>query len=332
MTKNQIRQNIVTKEWVIYSPERGSRPKDFKENSGKRDVPEHDNDCPFCSGNESELGEILLSLSFKGGKNTQTKVIPNKFPALIPDENTNRTSAEEFYIRMQGYGRHEVIIENPYHNRDLAVVKKDEMEVVIETYHKRYLTVMKDQENLFPVIFRNHGKKAGTSLIHPHSQLIVTGFVPNHVRRRELEAQHYHDEWGRCVYCDVLNHELKEDKRIIMQTDSMVTFIPFAAEVPFETWIIPVKHQTDFGLLNEKEKEDLAVSLKFILNTFFNKLEDPDYNFIINTSARYEAGEPHLHWYLQIRPRITTTAGFEIGSGISINPSIPEEDAKYLKS
>jgi len=331
MNKNQIRQNKATKEWVVYSPKRGKRPHDYKNESRQRNLPEHDKNCPFCPGNENGLGEIILAKGSNKKYGWQTRVIPNKYPALIPGGNTERSEIDKFYIKMSSYGRHEVIIESPYHNRDIALMNENEIGAIIETYHKRYLVLMKEHTNMIPIIFRNHGKRAGSSLIHPHSQLIVTGFVPGHIRKRESEAQHYHDEWGRCVFCDIIENELRENKRIILYTDTMISFIPFAAEVPFETWIIPRQHKADFGTINENEKNDLAKSLHNILSRLYQKLDDPDYNFIINTSARYEKDVPHLHWYLQIRPRLTTLAGFEIGSGIPINPSIPEEDAEYLK-
>ncbi len=181
------------------------------------------------------------------------------------------------------------------------------------------------------IIFRNHGARAGASLIHPHSQLIVTSFVPHHIRWREEEAQRYFDEWGRCVFCDTLDFERREQRRVVLDNKTFLAFVPFAAEVPFEICIMPKKHQADFGDITDEEKADLAYVLREVLGKLHQKLNDPDYNYIINTSARYRAGEPQLHWYLQIRPRLTTRAGFEIGSGISINPSIPEDDAEFLR-
>jgi UDPglucose--hexose-1-phosphate uridylyltransferase len=331
MSENQIRQNIATKEWIIYSPERGKRPKDYSNNIDKKNLPEHDRNCPFCLGNESELGEIIMSLSAKDKNEWQTRVIPNKFPALVAIGNTERTIKESMYLTMQGFGRHEVIIETPYHNRDMAMMSEEDLRIIVETYHRRYVEVMKTHENMIPIIFRNHGPRAGTSIIHPHSQLIVTGFIPNHIRKREIEAQHYHDEWGRCVYCEIIEHELKEETRIVDDREHVTSFVPFAAEVPFEIWIIPKKHQADFGMINNKEKDELSRIIITILTQFDKKLDNPDYNLIINSAPRYEADEPHIHWYLQIRPRLTTQAGFEIGSGIAINPSIPEEDAQYLR-
>lgn len=231
---------------------------------------------------------------------------------------------------MQGFGRHEVIIESPYHNQDLSKMSAEEVRLIIETYHKRYIELMKEHENMMIIIFRNHGQRAGTSLNHPHSQLIVTGIIPHYIRWQEDEARRYFDEFGRCVYCDILAYELKKRPRVIFENKSFLGFIPFAAEVPFEIWIMPKKHQGDFVFISDEEKSDLTLALKDVLSKLYKKLHDPDYNYIINTSARYKANVPHLHWYLKIQPRSTTRAGFEIGSGISINPSIPEEDAKFL--
>lgn len=261
----------------------------------------------------------------------QTRVIPNKFPVLTPKGDIERLT-QGIYLAMPGYGQHEVIIESPYHNRDLAQMSIDEVSRVIETYHQRYVDLMQAHHNMMTLIFRNHGAQAGASLSHPHSQIIVTSIVPHHIRWREEEAQRYFDDWGRCVFCDILGFELQDGHRVILENQSFVAFVPFAAEVPFEVWIMPKQHQASFSHLSDTEKSDLTLALHQILVKLSQKLQDPDYNYVINTAARYRAGEPQLHWYLQIRPRTTTPAGFEIGSGICINPSIPEEDAQFLRA
>ncbi len=333
MGKNQIRQNKATKEWVIYATDRGKRPEDFEnEEKGKRsENPAYDPGCPFCPGNEHKLEAIIAEV--RGGESGpwQIRVVPNKYPALLHKGYPDR-EIRDIYITMKSYGRHDVIIESPYHNSDISDMSYEEVEMLFDTYQKRLFEVMKEHSNMTPVIFRNHGRRAGTSLLHPHSQLIVTGFVPNHIRWREIESQRYYDEWGRCVFCEILNYEIEKKIRVIEESASMVSFVPFAAEVPFEVWIMPKRHQADFALISGEEKKDISVMLKNILSVYYKKLNDPDYNYLINTSSRFEAGEPHLHWYLQIRPRLTTKAGFEIGSGISINPSLPEDDALFLKS
>jgi UDPglucose--hexose-1-phosphate uridylyltransferase len=201
---------------------------------------------------------------------------------------------------------------------------------IIETYHHRYVDLMSEHDNMMAILFRNHGPRAGTSLLHPHSQLVVASVVPRYVRVREEEAQRYFDDTGRCVFCDILDYERKEQLRVLLENDSFLAFVPFAAEVPFETWVVPKQHRADFGNIIGAEKNHLAHVLQTILSRLHEKLHDPDYNYVIHTAARYKAGEPHLHWYLQVRPRLTTRAGFEIGSGMSINPTLPEDNAAYL--
>ncbi len=329
MSDHEIRQNKASGEWVIFAPARGKRPRDFSQQAAKSSLPEHEANCPFCVGNDNMLPGILLQMD-EPNNGWKTRVVPNKFAALSSTADTRRYDVG-MYTAMPGYGIHEVIIEHPQHNQDISTMPLDDVKLVIETYHKRYLQIMQEHKNMLPLLFRNHGARAGTSLIHPHSQLIVTGFVPNHIRHREEEAQRYYDQYGRCVFCDMMEFEKSANLRVVFENDSFLAFVPFAADVPFEVWIMPKQHHADFGEVTKEQKQNLADALRTLLERIHNKLNDPDYNYIINTSARYKADEPQLHWYLQIRPRLTTRAGFEIGSGISINPSLPEEDARFLR-
>ncbi|MFZ5907034.1 MAG: galactose-1-phosphate uridylyltransferase [Nitrospirota bacterium] len=329
MKLSQIRQNRITKQWVIYSPARKKRPKDFEMESKKSVLPSHDKNCPFCRGNEHMLPPVIMEMGQASGE-WMTRVIPNKFPALTPEGSMKRVT-RGIYLEIQGYGHHEVVIETPHHDRQPGIMSTEEMGSVIETYHRRYVDLLKKDENMMIIIFRNHGRKAGTSLVHPHSQIIATGMVPHHIRWREEEAQHYYDEWGRCIFCDMLAYELKHGKRIITENEFFAAFVPYAAEVAFEVWIMPKEHKADFGDIMDREKTDLASIMRNILGKYHKRLGDPDYNYVINTSVRYRANEPQLHWYLQLLPRLMTRAGFEIGSGININPSIPEDDVQFLR-
>ncbi len=332
MQDGQIRLNKVTREWVIYAPSRRKRPQDFqKSNRERQSLVSRDAKCPFCPGNEQMSDSIDLEMPNQQQTFWQTRVVPNKFPALTPGEHTHRAT-EGIYIAMPGYGRHEVIIESPDHNQDIATMSKQEVEIIIETYHKRYIDLMAVHENMMAIIFRNHGERAGASLQHPHSQIIVTGIVPQHRRYREEQAQHYYDVWGRCVYCDILAFERQNRRRVIQENEAFLAFVPFAAEVPFEICIMPKTHQADFGSISEQEKSDFASILKNVLTNLYDKLNDPDYNYVINTAARYKAEEPQVHWYCQIHPRLITSAGFELGAGININPSLPEVDADFLNA
>lgn len=330
--QGEIRQDKTTRQWVIYAPMRGKRPHDFeqqREREERPSLPAYKPQCPFCPGNEEMLKGIILEVPGPAGCGWQTRVVPNKFPAVTPEDGAQRYR-QGIYLAMPGYGHHEVIIDSPLHNHDIATMAVDEVSSVMETYYRRYTALLNQHNNLMIIIFRNHGPRAGTSLLHPHSQLIATGIVPNAVRWREAEAQRYYDEWGRNVYRDILEYELHERRRVVCENENFLAFVPYAAEVPFEMWIMPKRHQADFSETSEAERIDLAQTLHTVLELLHRKLHNPDYNYILHTPARYKMGEPQLQWFLQIRPRLTTPAGFEIGSGIHINPSLPEADAAFL--
>ncbi|WP_013322992.1 galactose-1-phosphate uridylyltransferase [Gloeothece verrucosa] len=327
MSSGQLRLNTATGEWVIYAPTRRKRPQELCQQTQQN--PSISQACPFCdNGNYSE--PVIFDLPHPSKSGWLTRVIPNKYPVLMPCGNTERIS-QGIYLSMQGYGKHEVVIESPDHDQTPGTMTVEEVAAIIETYHQRYLALMADPKTMMAIIFRNHKKEAGASQPHPHSQIIATSFVPRHRRWQEEEALRYFDRWHRCVYCDMLAYESEEGKRVIEENDSFVAFVPYAAQVPCEVWIMPKQHKADFGNISELEKADFAVIFQSILCRLYRKLDNPAYNYVINTASRYKGEEPQLHWYCQILPRLTTPAGFELGAGISINPSIPEEDAAFLR-
>jgi UDPglucose--hexose-1-phosphate uridylyltransferase len=326
----QIRRDRVTGEWTIYSGARAKRPHELKTQSGpSRDLPEIEADCPFCPGNEGQLGEILFESSADNAQGWLTRVVENKFPAL-----TLRGSAERsnlgLRVSMDGYGSHEVIIDSPRHDRDLSSMGKQEIYAVLKTYHRRYLAHANAGQGTTTIIFRNHGPQAGTSLIHPHSQIVTTPVVPAMIRIREAEAQRYWDRMGKCVYCDILAEELEQGTRVLGQGKHFVAFVPYAARVPMEMRLMPRRHAADFGHVTEEELQDLALLLSDVMGRLHTLMKDPDYNLVINTASRHLLEAPYTHWHLSVRPRLSTMAGFEIGSGMNINPSLPEDDAKFL--
>lgn len=328
---SHIRQDPISKEWVIYSPSRIKRPHDWVSHSLQTSQLPYDKNCPFCPGNEFMLNTIIDEAKVPNDINWNCRAVPNKYPALSETIKPQRYKEDDFYLCMGGYGHHEVIIENPCHNKDIPQYSLNEILSVIDIYHKRYRYLMNDPLVVMVTIFRNHGIQAGTSLEHPHSQIIGSPTVPRNIRIQEQSAEIYYDDYGVCVYCDLIEKELKQKDRLIMQNRSFISIVPYAAKVPFEIWIIPLRHSSVFSDISDGEKEDLAKILKDILSKLYRLLKNPDYNYIIHSYTRFRANEPHLHWYLQIVPRLSTPAGFEMGSGFNINPSIPEKDADLLR-
>jgi len=293
------------------------------------------------------LSGIIDELSESTGAEPgwQVRVVPNKFPALAEEGGSSpnrgpsldsgpahRTgTAHLLEATLPGRGRHEVVIESPRHDDDMASLSDGAAALVLEAYRRRLVAMRALSGVRHVVLFRNHGERAGTSLLHPHSQVVAVPIVPEEVARREREQRAYFAAAKRCLLCDLSQRERVDGRRLVHSTAAFDVLVPFAAEVPFELWLLPRRHQPDFAAVPEAELTGLAVILKRSLAGLKARLGDPDYNYVLHTFAA-APGDPALHWLLQIRPRVVTPAGFEIGSGMSINPSLPEEDAQKLRS
>jgi len=330
---NHLRQNILTEQWVIYAPQRAKRHKhqEMPKPETTESLPERDAQCPFCVGNEKMLPEIVFELKADQNDKWFTRVVPNKYPALITEEDI-KGGNKGLYLTTSAFGKHEVIIESAFHNHDIPIMLSKQIARVLETYIQRQKFLFTNFNDILNIlIFRNHGPTSGTSLTHPHSQIIGTPIIPKYIHDREAIAKRYYEGTGHCSLCDIIEFERNDGSRSIYEDTSFLGIVPFASEVPFEVWIVPKRHYTDFGEINEREIADLSQALKKILLAYYDRLDNPDYNYIIHSCSRQKRETPYLHWYLRIRPRITTPAGFEIGSGVHINPSLPENDARILK-
>jgi UDPglucose--hexose-1-phosphate uridylyltransferase len=327
---SEIRQDLTTKEWVIIATERRKRPSDFVHKLTKEDKPVFSSSCPFCPGNEGETPTATFSQADSTGP-WQTRVFANKFPAVTPEGSLARRVDQGCFLSMDATGFHEVIVETPVHNKTLALMDDTEVEAVLDAYHERYNFMAGTSQVKSIIIFKNHGVSAGTSLEHPHSQLVATAVVPRHIRTQYEVAISYYDDYGRCLYSDLTANELKAGARIIMETSRFVVFHPFASHRPFETWIMPRANQASFREVTKKDLRQLAPVLRKTLLKIYRGLENPDFNLVIDSSPVGEEQADFYQWHIRIIPRVSEAAGFEIGSGIFINTALPEETASYMR-
>jgi UDPglucose--hexose-1-phosphate uridylyltransferase len=325
----ELRQNIITREWVIIATERARRPDEFvRPKKAITPVPAFDPGCPFCPGNESMSSAETYRIP--EGEGWKVRVVGNKFPALSREGDRVRR-IDGVYRSMSGVGFHEVVVEHRRHDLSPALYSVEDLAKVIRVYRQRYMQMRKDPRVEAIIVFKNHGESAGTSLAHPHSQITATPIVPTQVRHRMDEAIRFFDETGECVFCTTLRSELADGIRIVASTDSFVAFIPYAALSPFHLWIFPVRHCSSFDEIEEYEITDLAATLRTVLGKLYHGLNNPDYNFSIRSIPAREGQREFFHWYLTVIPRIVRTAGFEIGSGMYINTTLPEESARFLR-
>jgi UDPglucose--hexose-1-phosphate uridylyltransferase len=329
----ELRKDPVLGRWVIISTERSKRPKDFKFEPEKKNI--SPKECPFCPGNEGATPpEIFVYRNKDTAPNTTgwtLRVIPNKFPALRIEGDISRRG-EGIYDRMNGIGAHEVIIETPDHSKDLADLEPEDFENVIRAYQQRSCDLKKDPRLRYVMIFKNFGAIAGASLEHSHSQLIATPIVPKRVMEEMDGARRYYEYRERCIFCDIVVQETKNRKRLIIENNSFILICPFAPRFPFETWILPRRHISNFEDSTPEEIRDLAAILKECLIRLKKALNIPPYNFIIHTTPITLKGIDFYHYHLEVIPVLTRIAGFEWGTGFYINPTAPEESASYLKN
>ncbi len=330
----ELRKDPVTGRWVIIAVERGMRPSDFKE---EEEIESSDitKKCPFCEGHEGKTPPEILAYRKPGtAPNTPgwwVRVIPNKFPALKIEGELNRKGVG-MYDMMNGIGAHEVIIESPNHFDSLENMPLKHIEDILWAFRDRCLDLRKDIRFKYIIIFKNKGKKAGASLSHPHSQLIATPVLPKLAKEELAGAQRYYDYKERCVYCDMIAQEIGDKKRLVLENEEFVVFVPFASIVPFEMWILPKQHSSDYADIKRSQIPYLAEALQKALQRLNKAVPNVPYNFYFHSAPLNNLHLPHYHWHIEVVPRLTHTAGFEWGTGLYINPMPPERAAEFLRN
>jgi UDPglucose--hexose-1-phosphate uridylyltransferase len=325
----ELRQNFFTKEWVIIATERAKRPEDLVTHRPIKIVAPFVETCPFCLGNESKTPPEVLRTPASG--DWQVRVVPNRFAALNREVEPTRTIHRSRKI-INGFGVHDVIIETPDHSKFMALMTDNQVADILRVYKTRYDTLSHDHRIAHLTIFKNHGRDAGTSLEHPHSQLIATPVISHQVRGRFQHALTHYDEYGECMFCQMIEEEVQEQTRVVMSTEHFVALELFASATPFCTHIYPRRHMASFGDISAAEIQNLGRILREMLAKFYYGLEDPDFNFTIRSAPAECVGVKYFHWYLSIIPRLTRVAGFELGSGMFINTVLPEAAAEFLRN
>lgn len=327
---SELRQNMATKEWVVVARDRAKRPDEFasadKVLTG--DGPERDPSCPFCPGNEEASLEVMRVPATGPWR---VRVVRNKYPALRPEDEFAHV-AEGVDRRRSGFGYHEVLVESPRHNSCSALATPEEVSLVFQVFQERGKALSADARLEHIIYFKNHGENAGTSLVHPHTQLVALPIVPYEIRSRTEEARRHFDDTGRCVFCEVLSEELRLRRRVVLETERFVAFVPYAASSPFHTWVVPRRHVASFLRATDEELTDLGGIVHRVFRKLYVGLHDPDYNYVIRSAPVQDTEQEYLHWYLTVVPRVTRAAGFELGSGMYINTAVPEESAAFLRS
>jgi len=327
---SELRKDPVIGRWVIIASERQNRPGG---NLSPLPPAPPEGFCPFCTGNEHLTPSEVLAFrdpnTSRDQKGWWVRVVPNKFPAMSI-EGQNRRIGEGMYDMMSGIGAHEVVIEDPLHDVGMPDMPVKQIEEIFWAYRERMLDLHRDLRFRYVMIFKNHGARAGATLAHSHSQIIALPIVPKRVQEELDGARSYYEYKERCVFCDIIHQEERDNLRIVDANEWFIAFHPYASRFPFETWIIPRQHESFFSDIQINEVTDLAAMIKRALVRFKNILNDPPFNFVIHTAPFTQSESPHYHWHIELIPRLTRIAGFEWGTGFYINPMSPEAATKRI--
>jgi len=330
--KNQIselRHDLVTGDWVVIATGRAKRPEDFAAVKRAEVREDPDKPCFFCHPEETGQEEDVLIYQDEEG-DWSLRVFPNKYPAFSRGK-TTRHFEEGPYFGMDGTGYHEIVVTRD-HKKQIAEMDVLRVAEIIDAYQDRYIDLMNKKSVNYIEIFHNHGREAGASIAHPHSQLMAIPVISPYVNLELSGADIYFQANKKCVYCTMIEWETEHKKRIVFENADFLAFCPYASRASFEVWVIPKRHKPYFERTSTSEKLKLAEALQVSISKIFKALGDPAYNFYIHTSPCDGKDYSHFHWHIEILPRTSVWAGFELSTGIEISSIQPETAAEFLRN
>jgi len=330
---HELRKDILLGRWVEVLSE-SLAPSDYA--LTHNNTPSEGN-CMFCPGREHEIPPEIASIRKPGGQPWWVRAVPSHNPMFQIEGDLGRRGVG-IYDRMNNIGANEILIESPEHNTRPEDMGVDQMVRVIRLYRDRNADLEKDSRLRYILIYKDSGRDAGAVFTHPVSFLMATPVIPKTVKDELDNAKQYFAYKERCVFCDIITQELQIGDRVILETKYFVAFCPYAAQFPFETWIIPKRHSCAFHEIIPEEIEDMGYVLMSVLKKLRKIFIDPPFNYFIHTAPNMVPRRNHwhtlgedYHWHLEIMPRLIRTSGFEWGSGFYILPTSPEHAAKYLR-
>ncbi|MCX7738249.1 MAG: DUF4921 family protein [Hydrogenothermaceae bacterium] len=339
---SEIRFDYLNNRWSVISIERSRRPRGYAVSIYEEPTTDLSK-CPFEYGNEDKTPPEVFSIRPDGSPpNTpgwKVRVFPNKYPALRL-ENPNNRESDGFFEKMGGFGAHEVVVETPDHFKHTQDFDSQEHYQMFYTFRERMRALYLDLRIKYVHIFKNHGREAGKSLVHSHSQLLALPMIPPRVDIQISQSRSYFRHKERCYLCDEIKFELKEIKRVVYENSDYIAYCPYGSLYPFQIRIAPKHHYHDFSTIEEVKLRTLGEIMEQVVKRLHKALINPPFNMVVYTSPPvrdipvypdYFVGIQYFyHWHIEIMPRITTLAGFELGTDIYINPTPPEEAAKFL--
>jgi UDPglucose--hexose-1-phosphate uridylyltransferase len=312
----EYRVDPETGQWIIVAPARAARPHD-------QSTTAH-GPCPFCPGNESLTPPEVLRIPADHAEPWRIRVVPNRYAIVSAPEPGQGDHAAT--------GRHEVVIETPNHDGDLRFATPEQAEQVLWAMRERCRDMAAGHAAAI-VVFRNHGVDAGTSLRHPHSQIVGLDHAPAGLTRRWSRARRHFAETGRCLHDDLAAAERAEGVRIVEDSAGMLVYQPRAGEVSHQTVLQPADEASDLAGASDEALTAVAHTLPRIVAALAVVRDDPAYNLVVHAGPSGDpAARQWYRWHIGLYPRVSRRAGLEIATRLGVNPTVPEQTAPVLRA
>ncbi len=343
---SDIRYDLLHDDYALIAPERLRRPDCFRGGSDDSAMEafevESQRSCPFCEGKEyltpHEIFAIRDNEPDKPG--WKTRVVPNLYKA-VQIETPWKTEEVGVYEKWNGFGAHEVIIDTPRHLVRMDAWKQEEYFNWLFTLRERLNDLKNDLRLVYMSLFKNHGHYAGATQPHPHTQLIALAVLPHRQVQLLQHAHRFYKTHAHSLFESVLNMELQYEKRIVAQNEAFVALCPYASTFPFEVMIVCKQPRASLHDLGDDALDDLGEMMKRAIDALYDQLGDFDFNILFNTPAMQKNAQTEdffddtgAMWRVAVRivPRLYRLAGFELSSGVKINPVDPDEAARLLRN
>lgn len=329
---HELRKDPILSRWVAVLST-SLAPEEYPSLS----APPSEESCPLCAGREAETPPEIMAVP-EGDGPWQARVIPSFRPVLMPGGDLGRRG-RGMYDAMNSVGANEIIVEAPEHRARPEDMGPGQVRTVLELYKVRVSDIQKDERIKHVLVCKNSGSEAGSGFTHQHSEIIATPVIPLRMKAELDGAKYYYEYKERCIYCDIIDEELRVGKRVITESEHFLAFCPYAPKYPFEFWLAPKKHRCSFEDATAEELDDLSGVLAGTVKRMREVLREPSYNYVIHTAPnriprrdRWHTLGDDFHWHIEVVPRLQRASGFEWGSGFYVVPTSPEDAAEFLRS
>lgn len=326
-----LRKDPITKRWIITSTSRSAKPSDYV--SVNNPIEDSASTCPFCVGREDKTTKTILSIMDKQG-NWKARVVPNKYPVLSADSAEDCPCDDNLLYELQAaVGYHDIIIEHPLHNFDLYDATTEEIDTIFDIVVQR-LNILANKPNMqYSLYFKNFGSDAGASLVHSHSQIITTPFIPIQMLESIHGSYEYYSKNIGCIYCAIIREEQKRGIRVVAENEMFIAFCPFASRSPYQISILPKEHYDSILSIEGHTRYLFSSIVHEVFSKIHKVLGKPAFNYVLSSLPNHirASYSSSFHWSFEILPKLSKLAGFEMGSSVYINSVLPEHAAEMLR-